>query len=102
MQFLVIAKDHPDALERRMATREAHLAKVAKSAESGDEIVGAALVGDDGKMFGSVLLFNVESRARVEELIAGDPYTTNNVWGSVEITECRVAPVFAHLLNKGN
>lgn len=100
MQFVVIAKDQPDALERRLATRDAHLAKVAKSAECGEEIVGAALQDDDGKMCGSMLLFDVESRARVEELIADDPYTKNNVWGDVQILPCKVAPVFAHLLKK--
>ena len=28
MQFVVIAKDQPDALERRMASRDEHLDKV--------------------------------------------------------------------------
>ncbi len=100
MQFVVIAKDQPDALERRLATREEHLAKVQKAADNGEEIVGAALQDDDGKMCGSMLLFDVESRERVEELIANDPYTKNNVWGDIQIMPCKVAPVFAHLLKK--
>ena len=100
MQFVVIAKDQPDALERRLATREEHLAKVQKAADNGEEIVGAALQDDDGKMCGSMLLFDVESRERVEELIANDPYTKNNVWGDIQIMPCTVAPVFAHLLKK--
>lgn len=103
MQFLVIAKDHPDALDRRMAAREEHLKKVGEACERGEEIVGAALQDNDGRMCGSMLLFDVESRARVDELIANDPYTKNNVWGSIEVTACKVAPVFAHLLKvKGN
>ena len=100
MQFVVIAKDQPDALERRMASRDAHLEKVGQACERGEEIVGAALQDDDGKMCGSMLLSDVESRARVEELIANDPYTKNNVWGDVQIIPCKVAPVFAHLLKK--
>lgn len=99
-QFVVIAKDQPDALERRLATREEHLAKVQKAADNGEEIVGAALQDDDGRMCGSMLLFDVENRERVEELIANDPYTKNNVWGDVQILPCKVAPVFAHLLKK--
>ena len=99
-QFVVIAKDQPDALERRLATRDEHLAKVAETAARGEEIVGAALQDDDGKMCGSMLLFDVSSRERVEELIALDPYTKNNVWGDIQILPCKVAPVFAHLLKK--
>lgn len=99
-QFVVIAKDQPDALERRMASRDDHLAKVQGAADRGEEIVGAALQDDDGKMCGSMLLFDVENVERVKELLANDPYTKNNVWGDIQILPCKVAPVFAHLLKK--
>jgi len=98
MQFVVIAKDQPDALERRMAAREEHLAKVQGAADRGEEIVGAALQDENGKMCGSMLLFDVESRERLDELIANDPYTKQQVWGEITVMPCKVAPVFAHLL----
>lgn len=100
MQFVLIARDCKDAeaLSRRMASRDAHLKKVGEAAARGEEIIGAALQDESGKMCGSVMLFDVESRQRLEELIANDPYTLNNVWGEKEILSCKVAPVFAHLL----
>lgn len=105
MQFVLIARDatDSDALNRRKATRDAHLQKVSEAAERGEEIIGAAMVDEEGNMCGSIMLFDVESRERLDELIANDPYTLNRVWGEKEIIECKVAPPFAHLLKiKGN
>jgi uncharacterized protein YciI len=97
-QFVVIAKDQPGALERRMATRPEHLEKIAAAAERGEEIIGGALLDDNGEMCGSMLVFDVESRARVDELIAADPFTRDQVWGEVNVMPLKIAPVFAHLL----
>ncbi len=97
-QFVVIAKDQPDALERRMAAREEHLAKVAQAAERGEEIIGGAMVDSDGRMCGSVMVFDVESRARLDELIANDPYSRQEVWGEVTVMSYKMAPAFAPLL----
>lgn len=105
MQFVLIARDQKDAdaLNRRRASRDEHLKKVAEAAERGEEIIGAALQDDGGNMCGSVMLFDVASRERLDELIANDPYTLNNVWGEKEIIACKVAPPFAHYLKiKGN
>ena len=85
-QFVVIAKDQPGALERRMATRPEHLAKVAEAAERGEEIVGGAMLDDSGEMCGSILVFDVENRERV--------------WGEITVMPYKIAPVFAHLLKK--
>lgn len=97
-QFVVIAKDQPDALERRMAAREEHLAKVSQAAERGEEIIGGAMVDDEGKMCGSVMVFDVASRERLDELIANDAYTKQQVWGEVTVMSYKMAPVFAPLL----
>lgn len=100
-QFVVIIKDQQGALDRRLATRPEHLAKVAEAAERGEEILGGALIDEDGAMCGSMLVFDVENRERVDELIASDPFTRDNVWGEVTVMPFKVAPVFAHLLKKG-
>lgn len=99
-QFVVIAKDQPGALERRIATRSEHLEKVAKAAERGEEILGGAMLDDNGEMCGSILFFDVENRERVDELIAADPFTRDNVWGEITVMPYKIAPVFAHLLKK--
>jgi uncharacterized protein YciI len=58
MQFLVIAKDGTDegALERRQRTRPAHLAGIGPLVESGNVLVGGAILSEAGDMVGSMLL----------------------------------------------
>ena len=50
MQFLIVAHDGTDdeALDRRMAVREAHLEGARKRAASGMTILGGAMLDDDG------------------------------------------------------
>lgn len=100
MQFLVIAHDGDDAeaLSRRMAAREAHLAVVNESVKSGKQLMGAAILDDDGKMRGSVMLVNYPSRKEVDEWLATEPYVLGNVWKKIDVLPCALAPAFTHLL----
>ena len=61
-QFVVIARDAQDegALERRLAVREAHIKACDLAVETGQQIYGAALLTEDGKMCGSVMVFEME------------------------------------------
>jgi uncharacterized protein YciI len=98
MQFLLVAYDFDDAdaPNRRLAAREAHLALVAANKAAGHALYGAALV-EDGKMVGSMLVIDYESREALEEWLAEEPYITGKVWDEISISECRVAPAFAKL-----
>lgn len=102
MQFLVQAKDYTDekALERRMAAREAHLSLVEKKKAQGKHLLGAALLDGDGKMIGSVMIVDYPDREAVDEWLKMEPYMTEKVWASVEVTPCRIAPPFAHLFQQ--
>ncbi len=93
MQFLVIARDgtDADALARRMATREAHLANVKTYKEAGQILIGGALLSAEGTMNGSALIVNFPDRAALDAYLNSDPYTVNGVWKSFEITEMKVA-----------
>jgi uncharacterized protein len=57
MQFLVMAKDgsDEDALERRKRTRPTHLASIGPLVESGNVLVGGAMLDDACDMIGSML-----------------------------------------------
>ena len=54
----------------------------------------AALLDDDGKMIGSVMIFDVDSREELDALLENEPYVTGNVWQDIEIKACKKAPGF--------
>ena len=58
MQYIVIGYDGTDekAMDRRLAVREEHLASVKKRFEAGEHLYGAAILDDEGKMIGSVMV----------------------------------------------
>lgn len=94
-QFLIIAQDFtdPEALDRRMAARPAHLAGVKKLKEQGNFIIGGAILSPDGKMIGSSLLMQFASEAALQQWLAEEPYLNDKVWDKVEIKPFRVAAV---------
>lgn len=96
MQFLIVAHDatDPHAPARRMAAREAHLALIARYKAAGHMKMGAALLNDAGQMIGSTLIVEFEDREALEGWLKEEPYLTQNVWGKVEVTPCKIAPSF--------
>ena len=91
MQFLVKAYDGPDMLEKRMAVRPRHLEGMKTL---GKRIICAGgLLDDEGKMKGSVLVLEFESRAALDEYLASEPYVTEGVWEKVEVETMNVVLV---------
>ncbi|HEY9778202.1 MAG TPA: YciI family protein [Planktothrix sp.] len=97
MQFLVIGYDGTDkeALERRMKARDAHLALGDKMRDEGNLLYAVAILDDDGKMVGSNVICEFESRTQLEDWLKEEPYMTGDVWQQVEIHNCKVGPSFA-------
>jgi uncharacterized protein YciI len=95
-QFIVIGRDGTDegALERRMATREAHLAVIAESVANGNQLMGAATMDESGKMNGSVMVMNFDSREELDAWLKREPYVTGKVWDNVEVIPCKVPEIF--------
>lgn len=87
MEFLIIAYDgkDPDALNRRMKVREAHLRYARIMKEQGHFIEGGAILDEEGKMIGSTLLLRFESRKALDQWLNNDPYKLGNVWLKVEV-----------------
>jgi uncharacterized protein YciI len=90
VQFVVIAYDGENVLERRMASREAHLATCRQYKETGNYIHGGAMLDDDGNMIGSVMFWEFPSREALDEWYRSEPYVVNNVWSKVEIRPFRI------------
>ena len=102
MQFIVIGKDGNDegALDRRMAARDAHLKQLAESLANGNQLIGAAMMNDEGKMNGSVMIMDFPDREALDEWLSREPYVSGKVWESVEVIPCKVPDTFAHCFPK--
>jgi len=97
-QFIVMGYDGTDAgaLDRRMAARDAHLKCCADSVSSGNQLIGAAMMDDTGKMNGSCMIMNFDTRAELDAWLAREPYIAGKVWERVEVIPCKVPDTFAH------
>lgn len=99
MQYIVIGYDGTDekAMDRRLAVREEHLASVKKRFEAGEHLYGAAILDDEGKMIGSVMVVEYPSREELDKWLKNELYVVGDVWRKIEIKPCRVAPLFMDL-----
>ena len=85
MNFVVIGKDFADG-SRRREVRAAHLDHVAGYQHL---IVYAGPLLEDGRMVGSVFVFDVPDRAALDACLAKDPYFTRPIFETIEIYESR-------------
>lgn len=99
MQFLVTGYDGKDegALERRLAARDAHLKLVEEMVEKGKYLYATAILDENEKMIGSVLVVEFSSRAELDEWLKIEPYVSGNVWQEIDIKPCKVPPTFLGL-----
>ncbi len=81
--FMLYCIDHPNKLDLRKATREAHLAYVRGS---GKLEFGGPLADDDGKMIGSLVVIEAASREDAENFVANDPYSQAGLFQTTTIT----------------
>lgn len=95
MHFLILGHDgtDPDAPQRRLAVRAAHLALFKAMVEKGDFLYGSAILNDDGQMVGSMIVCDFPSRADLEsQWLAHEPYVVGKVWETVEVHRAQVPP----------
>jgi uncharacterized protein YciI len=93
MQFLLVAFDGTDdeALERRMKVREEHLSKIGTLKKSGQFKCGGAILDDDGKMIGSMIVYDFPDRQALDESLKNEVYFTEGVWKKIDIRPFRMA-----------
>ncbi len=91
MQFLIIANDFrdPDALARRLQQRPAHIEGVRRMKAEGTFLDGGAMLDEEGRMVGSMVLVEFPSRAEVDAWLAADPYVTGQVWEHISVRPFR-------------
>jgi uncharacterized protein len=96
MQFVVTGYDGNDemALERRLAARGEHMTLVESMKKEGKYLYAAAILGEDEKMIGSVIIVDFPSREDLEEWLKVEPYVKGNVWKEIDVKPCKVPPIF--------
>jgi uncharacterized protein len=91
MHFLIIAHDFrdPEAPSRRQRHRPAHIEGIRRMKIEGTFLEGGAMIDDEGRTVGSMVLVDYPSRAEVDAWLAADPYTTGQVWEHVTVQAFR-------------
>lgn len=92
MQFIVIGMDGDDseAMNRRLASREAHLKLGDQMEAEGTRWYGAAITDDNGVMIGSMAVLDFTSEEELKDYLKREPYVKGDVWRTVEVHHCNV------------
>ena len=88
MQFVIKAYDGADMLEKRMAVRQRHLENMAKV--DGKVICAGGLMDREGKMKGSLLVVEFESREQLDAYLKSEPYILEGVWQKIDVDPMNV------------
>lgn len=95
LQYIVTAWDGTDAaaLDRRMKARPSHFegAKVLKN--NGNFIAGGAMLDEAGKMIGSTMIVQFETKEGLDEWLKIEPYILGKVWEKITVMPFRLAEV---------
>jgi uncharacterized protein YciI len=95
MQFLLVAFDgtDPGAMERRMKARPEHLEKIAIMKKRGEFLLGGAILDENEKMIGSMIVYEFPDRASLDKSLKIEPYVVHGVWKKIEIRPYRLARI---------
>lgn len=87
-QFVIKAYDGEGMLDKRMEVRPRHLEGMTKL---GKHVVCAGgLLDDAGKMKGSLMVMEFETREELDDYIAHEPYVVEHVWQTIEVEPLNV------------
>ncbi|OIQ64131.1 YciI-like protein [mine drainage metagenome] len=94
-QYVITAYDYTDggALERRMNVRPHHFESARKLKNNGNFIFGGAILNDDGKMTGSIMVMQFETEEQLENWKQNEPYITQKIWETYDIKPFKLADV---------
>ena len=90
MLYVAACTDKPNSLETRLANRPAHL-EFLNTLGAKVKAGGALLNAEQTTPVGSLLIFEGDSVAEIEALLANDPYAKAGLFSSVTVTPWRQA-----------
>lgn len=91
MLYALIGEDAPNSLERRLAVRPAHLARLQALAEAGRLILAGPMPAIDSPdpgpagFSGSLIVAEFASQPEAEAWMAADPYATDGVFARTTV-----------------
>ena len=88
MQFVIKAYDGEGMLDRRMEVRPRHLEGMARLGKH--VICAGGLLDENGKMKGSVLIMDFQTREELDGYLSAEPYVTEHVWETIEVERMNV------------
>ena len=88
MQYIITAYDGVNMLEKRMEIRPRHLQNI--SQVKGKVLCAGGLLDDEGRMKGSVLVMEFDSRELLDEYLKSEPYIAEKVWDKVTVEPMNV------------
>lgn len=89
MQYLIIAYDNENSLEKRMEARPAHVEGTQKLMAEGKIISACAMIEEDA-MVGSTVITSFETENELNDWLENEPYVKAGVWNMDEI---QIVPV---------
>lgn len=98
MQFIITAYDGENMLDKRLAVRSRHLENLSRV--NGKVVCAGGLLDGDGKMKGSVLIMDFESRAELDKYLDSEPYILEHVWDKVNVEAMNVVIVNGEKVGK--
>jgi nitroreductase/uncharacterized protein YciI len=87
--FAIVGRDGPRGVELRKLHREAHLAGLQPLVDAGRVRYAGPLLAPDGQPQGSLILVEAPDLAAARALAERDPYVTQRVFASFEVSETR-------------
>lgn len=98
MQYIIRAYDGKDKLQKRLEVRSRHLENILKI--DGKIICGGGLLDEEGKMKGSAMVVEFDTREALDRYLSSEPYITENVWETVEVEVMNVVIVNGEKVGK--
>jgi uncharacterized protein YciI len=87
MLYIMYNEDRPDGHAIRAATRETHLAYLAR--HENIVVLAGGTLAEDGSRTGSVFIINVPSLAAAEKFSSEEPFRKAGLFQTVKITRMR-------------
>lgn len=87
--YAILGRDGPAGAELRKRHRAAHLARLAPLVEAGRVRFAGPLIGADASPCGSLIVIEAADLAAARAHAESDPYVTEGVFASFEVTETR-------------
>lgn len=91
MQYMIRAYDGEGMLQKRMEVRPRHLENMAQV--KGKVICAGGLLDEEGRMKGSVLVMEFDSKDGLDDYLRTEPYIVEHVWDKVKVESMNVVIV---------